>query len=173
MFTQLYQVHITTLVINSLGCRHTYTHIDYPHRINFKKPGMLQPAWFTVTYFLIVDKNNLYMFVTLKCFLVPITTPLSTWIYYSLHNSICIVIVTNNKNYLIFQFVILDFSCHTKLSLYIISTFHKCLSQSTNASRQQMLDSTLKQSAWNAYKHKCVSSAPCLAQTHVHTNLFK
>ena len=31
--------HITPLVINSLGCGHTHTHTDDPHRINFKKPG--------------------------------------------------------------------------------------------------------------------------------------
>ena len=43
--------HIIPLVINSLGGGHTHTythtskhtHTDYPHRINFKKPGERRP----------------------------------------------------------------------------------------------------------------------------------
>ena len=34
--------------------------------------------------YIFYDKNNLYKFVTSKCFLVPITTALSTRIYYSI-----------------------------------------------------------------------------------------
>ena len=60
MFNQSYEVYITPLVINSLGCGHTDTHThthtdthrhtdtrmhtDNPHRNNFKKPGVSQPA---------------------------------------------------------------------------------------------------------------------------------
>ena len=40
-------LHITPLVINSLGRghTHTYTHTEDPHRINFKKPGALVAGW--------------------------------------------------------------------------------------------------------------------------------
>ena len=55
MFNQLYEVYITSLVINRLGRGHTHTHTlththtDNPHRINFKKPGA--PAWPACAWF--------------------------------------------------------------------------------------------------------------------------
>ena len=46
LFTQTYGVHITSLVIKSLGGGHTYTythtstHTDFVDKNNFKKPGV-------------------------------------------------------------------------------------------------------------------------------------
>ena len=74
----MYGIHITPLVINSLGDGHTHTHTyththththtqtqthtntDNPHRINFKKPGVPRPmrTWFNKTLWEVLFLKN-------------------------------------------------------------------------------------------------------------------